>query len=183
MGGCAKGSIEVAPGLGIAQRLIEQFGLAGIDDVVIVSSNPSPYEQYGRPIIPDVRSGMGPMGGVEAALGHFAGRSDATFFLPCDLPRLAAEELRKLLNAFDPALERVVYARTSAFFDHPLCSIVHNGLLPEISAALDRGERSVGGTWRRLGGRAVVIENDDAFLNLNTYEDVHAWRADRKASE
>jgi len=181
MGGFVKGMIEVAPGVPIVQRLIRQFSLAGIEEVVIVTCDPGPYLPYGRQIIPDLRPGMGPLGGIEAAIQHLAGRCDACCFLPCDLPGIGARELRALCDAFDPAADRVVYAQTGVFFDHPLCSVVHNALLPEISQALDRGERAVGRIWRRLGARAVHFDNDAAFLNVNTPEDLNGWRANRNS--
>jgi len=197
MGGVAKGRIEAASGVAIVQRSIRQFDLAGVDDVIIVSSDAAAYQEYGRPVIPDVRPGMGPLGGIEAALRYFAGRCDtdvhnlqcaskvydAVIFVPCDLPRINAGELRKLLDAFDPAADRVVYARTGVFFDHPLCSVVHNALLPEIEAAIDRGDRAVGKLWRSVGGRAVCFEDDTAFVNLNTLEDLNAWQSRQKTSQ
>jgi len=158
MGGMAKGSIETAPGVDIVRRLIRQFSLAGIEEVVIVSCNPGPYQQHGRPTIPDLRPGMGPLGGVEAALQHLAGRCDACCFVPCDLPAIGAAELRALCDAFNPAVDRVVYAQTGRFLDHPLCSVVHNALLPEISQALDRNERAVGRLWQHLGARSCILK-------------------------
>lgn len=44
------------------------------------------------------------------------------------------------VGAFTGGTVPVALAETGVFFGHPLCAVVHNGLLPQISAAIDRGQ-------------------------------------------
>ena len=50
---------------------------------------------------PLLRQGIGPLGGIEAALVRASGRGGATVFLPCDLPD-AAKPLGRAVHGFDP---------------------------------------------------------------------------------
>jgi len=182
LGGIVKGTLEVDPGVTIVQRLIGEFSRAGIEEVVIATGDPGPYLRYGREIVADIRPCMGPLGGIEAALEHLAGRCDAVLFLPCDLPRIGADEMSALRTAFAAGPARVVFAESGDFFGHALCSVVHIAVLPEVSAALDRGERRVRDLWRRLGALGVPFDDESRFLNINEPEDLNRWQASRKKS-
>jgi len=180
LGGIAKGTIEVERGVSIVQRLIGEFSRAGIEEVVMATNDPGPYLRYGRQIVTDIRPGMGPLGGVEAALGYLAGRCDAVLFLPCDLPRIGSNEISVLCAAFAAGPARVVFAESGVFFAHALCSVVHIAVLPEVSAALDQGERRVRDLWRRLGAQGVRFDDESLFLNINEPEDLSRWQASHK---
>lgn len=125
----------------------------------------------------DLRSGAGPLGGIEAALAHYAGRSDATVLLPCDLPGITAAEIARLVAAYrkGPAAGGIVVAETGGFFWHSLCAVVHNGLLSEVSRAIDEARRGVGELWRRLGAVGVRFDDETPLFNVNTPEDMHDW--------
>jgi molybdopterin-guanine dinucleotide biosynthesis protein A len=58
----------------------------------------------------------------------------------------------------------------------PLCSVVHNGILADVRAALDAGQLGVQRLWRRLGAVSVRFANDGPFFNVNTPEDMARWR-------
>lgn len=64
--GIAKGAIEVSDGVCIIERLIKQFYTTGINDIVIVANDSKPYQNCSIEIIPDIRPGNGPIGGIEA---------------------------------------------------------------------------------------------------------------------
>jgi molybdopterin-guanine dinucleotide biosynthesis protein A len=176
LGRVAKGSIEVAPGVSLVRRLVCELARAGIMDTIVVANDADAYAGCGCETVPDLRRGIGPLGGVEAALSHFTGRSDATLLVPCDLPLFSAGEAGALVDAFTGGTAPLVFAHTGVFFGHPLCAVIHNGLLPQIAAAIDAGERALRGVWQRVGAQAVPFGDETPFLNINTPEDLEKWR-------
>ncbi len=179
LGGIAKGAID-ADGVSVVERLIGELRLTGVADILIVANDPSPYRNCGVEIVPDRRRGHGPVGGIETALLEFSGRADATVLAPCDAPRLSAQEFRRLVDAFESSDSSGVFAQTGEFFCHPLCAVVHNAILPHISAAIDAGNRSVQELWRELGLESVDFDDDAPFTNINTPEDLADYQGSRR---
>ncbi|MFA6426447.1 MAG: molybdenum cofactor guanylyltransferase [Phycisphaerae bacterium] len=176
LGGIAKGTIKVGEGLSIIDRLVEELTKAGIDDIVIVANDLTPYRHCDVKVISDIRPGIGPIGGIESGLIHFAGQSDAVMFVPCDLPNIAANDLLVLKEAFVKSEAPVVFAETSGFFLHPLCAVVCNELREEISAAIDSGRRKIRDVWRQVKAITVRFPDETAFFNINTLTDMDKWR-------
>lgn len=175
MGGIPKGMLETCDGISVAERLILELGRADINDIAIIANDRGPYARCGVPVIPDIRTGIGPLAGIETALVHFTGRSDAVLFVPCDLPQITADEFRALKQAFRPAETPVVFARTADFFWHPLCAVVHNALATDISGAIDGGKRKVRDIWRLLDAVGVEFAEHSIFFNINSPADMDGW--------
>jgi hypothetical protein len=122
--------------------------------------------------IPDLRPGIGPIGGIEAGLEHFRGEHDAALFVPCDLPGITRQEISRLISKFNESGAQVVYAQDGLFVSHPLCAIVHSGLLTVIRGLVAEGHRKVADMWARLGGAAVRFEDAAPFYNVNASADL-----------
>ncbi len=176
LGGIAKGTIELGNGVCIIEKMIKEFCQAGISDIVIIANDSGPYRNCGVNIIPDIRTGFGPVGGIEAALVHFEGKSDAVMFVPCDMPNITAKELLVLKEAFVETNNPVVFSRTTGFFWHPLCVVVHNGLREQISFAIDQGQRKIRDLWKQFNAEDVQFSDADAFLNINDFSDMESWQ-------
>lgn len=182
MGGVPKGTLRYHGGPSVLGHLLTQTENAGIDETVIVANEPHVYGYLPCEIIADRRQNMGPMAGIEAALQHFGDRCDAVLFLPCDLPEISANEIAALTDAFERSDAAVVFAETGDGHRHHLCAVVGTSLRARVSAAIDAGKLRVGALWDRLGGTAIISDNVNAFVNLNTPDDVDNWRVRRKAS-
>ncbi|MBW4027307.1 MAG: molybdenum cofactor guanylyltransferase [Acidobacteria bacterium] len=91
------------------------------------------------PIVEDLHSGAGPLGGIEAALSNVA---EAALFLPVDLPLLPPEFLRLLLARVG-LTGAAATIPTIAGQPQPLCAVYSRTLLPRISAALAQGDGKV----------------------------------------
>lgn len=179
LGGVQKGLLAAAAGVTIIERLILLLRGSGLADIVIIANDAAPYAGCGCEILPDLRLGHGPLGGIEAALTRSSLVAEATLFLPCDLPAITAGEIGGLLAAFRQSAARIVYAQTGAF-SHPLCSVVHNGCLPQVSAAIECGERKVSRLWQQLGALGVPFANERAFFNVNTSSDLASWQGEKR---
>lgn len=175
LNGVAKGTIKVG-GVSIVQRLIAQLSCAGVDNIVIIANEPAPYSCFALEVVADIRYGIGPMGGIETGLRYFADHSNAVMFIPCDLPNISAKEILALKQAFISTDWPVVFAETSDFFWHPLCAVVHNGLLETISDAIDAGRRKIRDVWKQTGAARVRFDDEEAFFNINSLTDLHEWQ-------
>lgn len=183
MAGIAKGMLEVPDGRSVIQRLIDELARAGVDEVIVAANDSRPYRHLGRQIVPDIRADLGPLGGIEAALAWSARpprRFDAVVFLPCDLPAITASEISTLIAAFKAGEAQIFVAETGKDFSEALCCIVHNDILPDISARIDCGRRGVRKAWRSLAAAAVHFDDEAAFTNINTPDDMDRWKAARR---
>ena len=174
--GAAKGLLEARPGVTIIGHLMEEMSAAGLGDVIIAANDPEPYRRFGVKVVPDLRPGGGPLAGIEAALTHYAGHCEAVLFCPCDLPGFTRREISALLSAYGESPGGVVAAETGDFFWQPLCSVVHNALLRDVTRAIDDGVRSVRELWRTFEAVPVHFEDETAFFNVNTPDDLARWR-------
>lgn len=176
-GGVQKGLLEYAGGIVLVEKIINEMAASGVEEIAIVANDKAAYEGTGRAVVGDLRPGVGPLGGIEAGLAHFAGRCDGVIFLPCDLPRITVAEISALKHGFIDAQVPVVFARTSPSDWHPLCTVVRSGLLATVAAAIDAGVRRVREVWIDAGGQGIHFPDDAVFFNINTPEDLEAWRA------
>ena len=175
--GIVKGAlIDPSSGLSIAETLIAEFSRAGIGDVVISVNEPEPYRHCAREIVRDLRGGMGPLGGIEAVLAHYARRADAVLFLPCDTPRVTAIEITALKKAYRNGNAPIVFAESDDSDGHYLCAVVDVDLKEKISAAIDEERLTVGRLWPEIGAIGVRFPDGTPFVNINTEADLKEWR-------
>jgi molybdopterin-guanine dinucleotide biosynthesis protein A len=141
--------------------LAEVFGR-----VVIVSSDPSRSVE-GVDTIPDLRVGLGPLAGLESALAHASEVGlHAAFLLAADLPLVTAPVVRSICGALEDA-NAAAPARDGRHGIEPLCAVYAVACLPEVRAALGRGERALHRVFETVGGHRLDLQGD-AFLNVNT---------------
>jgi len=175
-GGADKSALDCGDGRKILQKLLDELAGADLGDAIVCANDPGPFEGLHLPVVADLRPDCGPLGGIAAALTHFRGRTDGTVLLACDLPGISAVEIRALVQAFRSGRDRVVVAATGDSLWHPLCSVVHNDVLPEVLAAVEAEEFAVGRLWRRLRAGEVRFDDETPFFNINTPEDLATWR-------
>ncbi|MFO7948216.1 MAG: molybdenum cofactor guanylyltransferase [Armatimonadota bacterium] len=175
-GGVQKGLLQARDGVCILQWQIAQMRQAGIEEIIIAANDPDELAHLGVPVVPDQRTGIGPLAGIEASLAYYADIAEATMFIPCDLPGLTDHHIRVLKDAYITGEARIVIARTEDHYLHPLCAVVHNELLAHVSRAINEGTRRVRQVWAEVG--AVHVDFDDArpFCNINSAEDLKRWR-------
>ena len=99
LGGKLKGLIEIGSGQTIIDGLIAGFGNAGIENIAISANDKGPYARFGLDTVEDIHLGVGPLGGIEAALLRFESDYEAVLFMPCDLPEITVVEITRLVDA------------------------------------------------------------------------------------
>jgi molybdopterin-guanine dinucleotide biosynthesis protein A len=174
-----KGLIELTPGQTIVGRLLDELATAGLSDTVIVANDRERYLKFGKVVIPDLRPGLGPLAGIEAALAYASdSAADGVLFLPCDMPAISSEQIRPLRDAFRrrPAGVKVAVVEGRPRQSQPLCCIVHRDILSAVRAALDEGRLKVEHLWLQLGAEEVVFHDPAPFFNANTPAEVECFR-------
>ncbi len=181
LGGIPKGILTLPGGLSIIEKTIHGVISAGIPEITIFANDSAPYQDLGLEIAPDRRPGLGPLGGIETALLHYAADHRAVLVLPCDLPCITDREIAALRSAFAETRPPVAVAEVDPCFWHPLCAIVRTDQLPAVSRALDAGRNGVYRLWRALGAAPVHFSDPVPFLNVNTPADLAGWlRGERR---
>jgi molybdopterin-guanine dinucleotide biosynthesis protein A len=159
------------------EKQLTELARSGVEEVIILANNPLPYKAFGSKIVPDLRAGTGPLGGIETAVSYYASRFQATLFLPCDLPGITARQIKILKEGFVRTRAGVAVAVTEGGLREPLCAVVDNRLLPAISKAIDEETRKVGEVWQSLDMAFVHFSDPEPFFNLNTPLDLVSWLA------
>jgi molybdenum cofactor guanylyltransferase/molybdopterin-guanine dinucleotide biosynthesis protein MobB len=171
MGGVDKGLLPLA-GRPLVEHLLAR--LAPQVDAVQVNTANGAYTRYGHPLLSDAIPGhAGPLAGVLAALEQ----ADADFVLtvPCDVPRLPADLVARLVAAAGDAEAVCVNdgART-----HPVIALWRPSLAPRLRSYLESGERRVLGFLEQVRYvQADFSDQPEAFANLNTPDDLQRLQA------
>jgi molybdenum cofactor guanylyltransferase len=121
---------------------------AALSDVLVVGPPELAPLVPDIPVIPDTRLGMGPLAGLEAALGAITARY--AFVVACDMPFVAPALVAALAARALAAPDYDVAALRSAHGLEHLHAVYARTCLAPITDALDRGDRSVHGLLVRL---------------------------------
>jgi len=133
---------------------------------------PERYQNLGFQCIVDSRPGLGPLGGIEAALQ--SRRGDLNLIVACDMPGLNVSLLLALLRRAEQTGALCVVIRDSAGVTHPLCAVYRSGCLPVVQRALDTGCLRLMDVIEELC--AAPFETDAIVWNVNTPQEWSAWR-------
>lgn len=138
-------------------------------DVAIAGGSPE-LARFGR-VIPDATPGLGPLGGIVAALEQT--RHDWNLFLGVDMPFVPEEALRTLVAAAGGA-EMVLLAQADGYVQ-PLCGMYSRRALPVLRGELLAGRLKLKDAAAATGAVAIVeFPELDWFRNLNTPGDFRA---------
>ncbi len=132
---------------------------------VTVIGPPERYAAFGFPVEADDHAGLGPIGGIEKALG--ATKAAWNLIVACDMPALDTAFLGSLFDAAEASGADVVMPLGESARPQPLCAVYHRRCLAVVREAIARGERKVTAALAGLRIHTVPGEARD-FTNLNT---------------
>jgi molybdopterin-guanine dinucleotide biosynthesis protein A len=147
--------------------------LSVVTETVALVGNPSRYGHLGYPCLSDLRGGLGPLGGIEAALD--SARGDLNLILACDMPEVDAAHLSRLLEFAATSREDCVVTQDMAGAIHPLCAVYRSTCLPVIRKALDEGRLKLRSVVEELRAKTILLA--DHICNINTEEEWNAVRS------
>jgi molybdopterin-guanine dinucleotide biosynthesis protein A len=137
---------------------------------VTVIADPARYADLNLPVVPDLRPGVGPLGGIETAVAQ--GKAEWNLIVACDMPNLTREWLSGLIAAAlaQSAGADCVLGLSQGGLE-PLCAVYRARTLDAIRAALDAGVRKVTDALAGLQVAHYRIDNQSVTANVNTPED------------
>lgn len=121
-------------------------------------------------LLADVLPNLGPMSGLHAALLRF----DAAFLVAVDMPladpQLAAAVIAEYAQPSDDPQAPIAVAATTDWRAEPTFSFYSRAVLPELTAAVERGDYSLNRLLRRIATRYVEVR-PETLLNVNYPQD------------
>ncbi|MBV9499936.1 MAG: molybdenum cofactor guanylyltransferase [Acidobacteriaceae bacterium] len=140
---------------------------------VTLVGNPAAYRDLAMECLPDLRSGKGPLAGIESALA--AQGAELNLIVACDMPDLKSEWLAQLLAAAEASDRQCVVAEDLVGCVHPLCAVYRSTCLPVVRAALADGHLRLMDLIDSLSVERVKFET--VIRNVNTPEEWESWCA------
>lgn len=136
------------------------------DNIFISSANPA-HSQFGYPLIADQYMGIGPIGGIHAAL--YQAGSCPCFFVPVDLPLLTSDIATSLVSAYRP--DNMALVARYELKPQPLVGIYNRLSLPLIEKQISRGDYKITQLLNQLNAR--FLDFNPTTSGLNPFENVN----------
>ena len=171
-----KALLEVPGGM-LAGRAAQAVR-AATGSVVLVGS-PDKYRALGLSVIPDAVAGVGPLGGILAALENSL--HDWNLIVACDMPGLRADFLRFLLARTEEFPGELVLPLNRDGLPEPLCAVYHRRAAAGIRRNIAAGVLKIARAFERL--KVLEIRSEQyaefdpegrLFANVNTSEEARA---------
>ena len=157
--GHSKAQLPIA-GEPLLRRVVGRLR-AALSDVLVVGPPELAPLVPDIPVIPDTRPGVGPLAGLEAALGAITARY--AFVVACDMPFVAPPLVAAMAARALTAADYDVVALRSAHGLEHLHAVYARTCLAPIRDALDRGDLSVHGLLAGL--RVLEVSPAEAALS------------------
>ncbi|MBN1141224.1 MAG: molybdenum cofactor guanylyltransferase [Deltaproteobacteria bacterium] len=164
--GADKSLLSLA-GRPLIQHLHAQLhGTFGRILVSVGSENRFPFLDGALPVF-DAAPGLGPLGGILAALE--ASDRDLNFIVACDIPEVPLFLVRRLVAGAADC--DCVIPVSAAGHPEPLFGIYRKSLIGPIREALASGRRAVKDLFERVRVHYLPLDQATALRNLNTRDD------------
>jgi len=148
--------------------------LAYFPERLIGASDPAKYAFLGLPVVPDRAPGHGPLMGILSCVERAA--HDRCFVTACDIPRLDPTFVLGLIDQaadVDVVMPRLPDGRTE-----PLLAVYRRSIVPAATELLAAGPRRIVALLDRVRVRHVPFGPPAWYRNLNSPDDLAAWRRD-----
>ncbi|MBM0637749.1 molybdenum cofactor guanylyltransferase [Campylobacter sp. VicNov18] len=113
-----------------------------------------------------------PMLALYSILSYF--KEEYVFILSVDTPKLSQNEIIKMLPFLDQK-NQIIIAKSPSY-KHPLCGFYHSRLAEKCKKLLEKQEYKIGLLFSQAQTHFVEFSNEDAFLNLNFYEEYEKFK-------
>jgi molybdopterin-guanine dinucleotide biosynthesis protein A len=176
MGGVDKG-LQPFRGRPLVAQAIERLRPQVGALIVNANRHLHAYEALGVPTVPDAQADFaGPLAGMLAGMRHC--QTPYLVTVPCDTPGFPPDLVQRLAAALEPPQHCIAMAATrdgsGRVQVQPVFCLLPVSLGDDLAAALAGGERKID-RWTALHGCAqVVFDDEQAFFNVNTLQDLDA---------
>ena len=151
------------------------------EDLLVIASGRSGYDQFGARVVPDVEEGGGALAGIHSALTH--AMHDYCLVVACDMPFLSPGVLelmaseRRDYDVLVPLLPGTSRQRADGLVYQTLHAIYGKRCMEAIESELAADKRQVVGFFSRVNVRTLgaedILEVDPdlrSFFNANSPE-------------
>lgn len=172
MGGVDKGLVMLQQ-KPLIQHVIERVKPQADELLINANREISQYQSFGYTVLQDEQADyIGPLAGFSLGLKHC--KHEYLLTAPCDSPLLPLNLAQRLMNALEEHHADIAVAKSDND-THPVFSLCKKTALPSLIDHINNGGRKVSAWQKSL--KYVEVDFDDcseAFLNLNTFEDISA---------
>lgn len=151
--------------------------LKEICDDIIISENSEVYNFLGYPVIPDIYSNSGPMGGIYSAMQH--SNSDLNIVLSCDMPFVTKEMLIFLLDNTSNYDVVVPWYGDEKF--EPMCAIYRQNTLPVFEKFIQNKNFKIPDAFKQLKINKLKMSKDIEAYDPLLFENINSKNELQKA--
>lgn len=177
-------ALQVWEGVTLLERAVQLLDELGLDSAVIANADKD-YSFLPCPVLNDLVPGQGPLEGLFTAYASIPEQD--YLVLTCDMPKLTAPILRKLIDAYSQSGQAAPTARTSftsvrtsaAMFavggrHQPFPGIYSSGLKERIGSCLASGDRSMMNLLHQIPDLLLMPPPSDPSVlsNINRPEEL-----------
>lgn len=169
MGGVDKG-LELLDGHPLISWVLECIA-PQVDEILISANrNLEQYGHFGYPVLPDPSPDFqGPLAGLRRAMSETT--HALVLCVPCDTPFLPDDLVEQLTIALEKSGSDLAFPICAGRAHRAVC-LCRRNLLPSLENFLDQGGRRVGDWQSRLQHIEVPFDNEHAFSNINTTDEL-----------
>lgn len=143
----------------VAQKVTNKLYLVG---------NKIEYKDFGCPIISDLVTNKGPMGGIFTALKN--ANSPTILILSCDIPFISTKTLHKLIESIDGQNSAFLLKTNKGL--QPLAGVYKKELIPELEEHLKQNELKLKSFINNVKAKTVFLENEEEVFNVNNTQEL-----------
>lgn len=171
MGGAEKG-LQLLEGMPLVRHVLDRL-LPQVSGMLISANRHlDRYAEFGWPVLPDAIDDAGPLAGIAAGLA--AMQTPWLVAVPCDSPRIPIDLVARLTRGLRGAPAAMAVTGTGAQHrHHAVCCLLSGHLRDPLAAYLAAGGRAVHPWLEHLGCAQVPFESEAAFVNVNTWAQLH----------
>lgn len=169
-------SLMLVDGQPLIQRVWDQLSTR-FGDILISTNETGKYPFLHARSVPDLVRGNGPLMGIRTAVE--AARHDRVFVTACDIPIIDDDTVERMLvlaEDFDCVVPR------SGLGHEPLFAVYRKSAIRAMCDVLDSGERRISAVFTRVRTHDYDLGPAPWYRNLNTREDVAAYRGSQAGS-
>lgn len=169
MGGNDKGLLPLL-GKPLVAWVLERIQPQADEIMISANRNLAQYQSFGYPVLTDEVSGFaGPLAGLARALAEAS--HPLVLCVPCDTPLLPDNLAARLKQALLEQDAQIAVAATTEHSHNTVC-LCRRDLLPGLLDYLQQGGRRVGEWQSGLKRVQVMFDDERAFHNANSPEDL-----------
>lgn len=169
--GTDKGSLQVE-GKYLVKYSIDLLAECGIQDVLLITNEPTKYDDLTCKKFEDEISNVGPIGGIYTGLKNSSHLFNVV--LACDTPKISKEIISILTDKYTPPITTISYQGKI----QPLVSIFSSEVIDLMKQQIENSEFKILDFIHSMNGTILEIDEflpdkeTDYFININTPEDL-----------